>query len=249
MNNKKLLLKMCECGCGEKVSKPGNKFICGHNRNRKGVYLSEEARKKMSVSQLSRWKNDHNNREKLVQRMSGKNHPMYGRKGKLNPRYGQHHTDEAKREIGNANKGERHGMYGKHHTEEARKRIGEAQKGEKNSNYGQHPPKGTGRGKGSYCLKGHWVRSTWERAVTDFLFKNNVEYEYESKRFLIGSKRSYRPDFYLPQYDLYIEVKGYMCSKSKLQLEWFKKQGYNLLIIDSEIYPNFEEVIWTTINF
>lgn len=36
-------------------------------------------------------------RPEFAKSISGKNHPAYGKRGKLSPRYGQHHTEEAKR--------------------------------------------------------------------------------------------------------------------------------------------------------
>ena len=73
----------------------------------------------------------------------GEHNPMYGKqgywkgktgpnKGKLagenNPMYGKHHTDEARRKIGEVNKGNQYRL-GKHHSEEAKNKIGETKKG------------------------------------------------------------------------------------------------------------------------
>ena len=41
------MIKLCECGCGEIVK---NRFVSGHNGNRRGVILSKESKKKMSES-------------------------------------------------------------------------------------------------------------------------------------------------------------------------------------------------------
>jgi len=48
-------------------------------------------------------------RPEFAKSISGKNHPLYGIRGKLSPRYGQHHTDEAKRKIGISQLGVRTG--------------------------------------------------------------------------------------------------------------------------------------------
>lgn len=57
-----------------------------------------------------------------------------------------------------------------------------------------------------------WFDSKWEVIVAKYLDDLNIkwdrevtgiEYEYE------GKKHLYFPDFYLPEYDKYIEVKGY----------------------------------------
>lgn len=50
LTNKEELLPLCKCGCGLIVTKPGNRFIHGHNR--KDVVVSDTTKKKMSVTRL-----------------------------------------------------------------------------------------------------------------------------------------------------------------------------------------------------
>lgn len=93
--------------------------------------------------------------EERRQRCSGENHPMYGRCGKYNPRYGTKHTKETKRKMSEAQRGrvmsetakqkvgeatkqrlqdpKNHPMYGKTHTKEAREKISRAGRGRKPS--------------------------------------------------------------------------------------------------------------------
>lgn len=55
------------------------------------------------------------------------------------------------------------------------------------------------------------VKSYEELIIANFLFINNVKYEYEREYpFDCGDpfKKTYRPDFYLPDYDLYLEHFG-----------------------------------------
>jgi DNA helicase IV len=52
-------------------------------------------------------------------------------------------------------------------------------------------------------LKGDYVRSIDERYIADFLFLQNIEYEYERK--YPNSSEPYYPDFYLADYDVYLE--------------------------------------------
>jgi len=52
-------------------------------------------------------------------------------------------------------------------------------------------------------LKGDYVRSVDERYIADFLFLQDIEYVYEGK--YPHCKESYYPDFYLSQYDIYLE--------------------------------------------
>lgn len=55
---------------------------------------------------------------------------------------------------------------------------------------------------------GHYVRSMWEANTARLLIYLNVSYEYEKHRFLLSTDTIYIPDFYIPSFDLFIEVKG-----------------------------------------
>ena len=67
-----------------------------------------------------------------------------------------------------------------------------------------------------------------------------IKWEYESKRFYfkesIDGVASYQPDFYLSEFDKWIEVKGWMDEKSKTRLRLFEEQYpeeyAKLLLID-----------------
>lgn len=52
-------------------------------------------------------------------------------------------------------------------------------------------------------LKGDYVRSVDERYIADFLYLQDIKYEYEKRYF--GTDELYYPDFYLPDYDIYLE--------------------------------------------
>ena len=94
-------------------------------------------------------------------RFAGENHPLYGRIGEDNPRYGTKHTDLAKQRMSVSAKqriakngfggllvgvqrfGPDNPFYGRHHTEEAKQRIREANTGRQlcgkdNGMYGRH---------------------------------------------------------------------------------------------------------------
>lgn len=60
-------------------------------------------------------------------------------------------------------------------------------------------------------LKGETVKSYGELEIANYLFSNNVEYEYEKeyKHETINKEyQQYYPDFYLPEYNIYIEYFG-----------------------------------------
>lgn len=51
------------------------------------------------------------------------------------------------------------------------------------------------------------VRSKYEKRTAEYLEKNKIKYQYEPLILLEG--RQYRPDFYLPDYNLFLEICGY----------------------------------------
>lgn len=60
-------------------------------------------------------------------------------------------------------------------------------------------------------LRGEEVASQAEKVIADFLFTHSVEYQYESIAEWANTaedKQEYRPDFYLPTHDIYIEHWG-----------------------------------------
>lgn len=71
------------------------------------------------------------------------------------------------------------------------------------------------------------VRSEWEAVVLRWLNKKKIKWEYEPKRFdfneIKRGTRSYLPDIYLPNLDIWIEIKGYLSKKDKTKIKRFKK--------------------------
>lgn len=81
-------------------------------------------------------------------------------------------------------------------------------------------------------------RSTWEVELAELLTSLGITYEYEPTRFYYKAhKESYLPDFYLPDYETYIEVKGYMDRRSQKRCNLFRKyQGseYGFILYEKE---------------
>ncbi|MEZ3170130.1 UvrD-helicase domain-containing protein [Halorubrum sp. RMP-47] len=75
-------------------------------------------------------------------------------------------------------------------------------------------------------LKGTEVKSRAEKLIADFLFTHQVEYQYEARASWadsVADKAGYTPDFYLPNYDLYIEHWG--IDESGLVAPWFSQNS------------------------
>lgn len=142
-------LKLCECGCGESVTKPRNRFISEHNGRGKprkdstkrkiseikrsgGRKLSDPILCECGCGQLTKPGN-----EFIKGHYIRTDHPMHhpGAVEKvrkfLTGRPGNKQSEEARRKNSEANSGEKNGFYGKHHTEKARKLMSELRKGEK----------------------------------------------------------------------------------------------------------------------
>ncbi len=74
-----------------------------------------------------------------------------------------------------------------------------------------------GKGLRGY-YKGYYCQSSWELAYVIYNLDHNVVFERNKKGFkyvLDGVERSYFPDFYLPDSDTYVEIKGYYDRKTK----------------------------------
>ncbi len=71
---------------------------------------------------------------------------------------------------------------------------------------------------------GNTYRSTWEIIVADAMYEAGIEYFYEPKRFkFYKEKESYLPDFYIPEYEGYLEIKGWYDERSRKRTRLFKK--------------------------
>ena len=148
MNKEKL--KLCECGCGGEVTKPGNRFISGHNR--RGVKLdddlkkrigesesrfyeensvSDETREKLRIAGLGR-KVSEETREKLRIAKLGKKASDEARENMRIAQLGHKVSDEARENMGIAKLGNKNAL-GHEVSEEAREKIRTAHLGRKHT--------------------------------------------------------------------------------------------------------------------
>jgi hypothetical protein len=104
--------------------------------------------------------------------------------------------------------------------------------------YKTHPfdIKLVGYSKGSYFRRLrdgriYWLRSTYEIRYAGILNSLNIDWEYEIPFYIDKLNSIYHPDFYLPDYDLYIEVKGYWSDNCINKIKEFNKQYNNIHLI------------------
>ncbi len=166
--------------------------------------------------------------------------------GENNPFYGKHHTEESKqkqRENHSNMWGENNLFYGKHHTEETLEKLREPKSeehkqkmrenapnrsGKKNPMYGKKAARLSGIGKGNYYdspLQGKvWLRSSYEIAYAKYLDEYKILWMYEMETFELSNEMTYTPDFFLPQFEKFIEIKGYMKPESQIKINKFLEE-------------------------
>lgn len=84
--------------------------------------------------------------------------------------------------------------------------------------------------------------SNWEIILSKSLTENNIFWT-RPKRFILSDGRSYTPDFYLPEYDVYIDPKAkrknyYRQSLLKVQ-KFSLETGYKCLVITEKKFLNW----------
>lgn len=96
------------------------------------------------------------------------------------------------------------------------------------------------------------VDGTWELLVAKFLDTTGLQWDRNTRRFpyyFENVERNYTPDFYVKDFDVYIEVKGYKTLKDTAKWEQFKNK---LLILQKNeielIKQNKYNIIWDNIR-
>ncbi len=102
-------------------------------------------------------------------------------------------------------------------------------------------------GEPSRTKRGEMVRSRAERQIADYFYENGVNYRYEDRVSATNSAFSEkvgRPDFYLPDFDLYVEYWGLVDAgdssdrnRYHAEMEWKKKRYYESRIRFVSLYP------------
>lgn len=98
-------------------------------------------------------------------------------------------------------------------------------------------------------------RSTWEIFLAETLTSLGIKYEYEKERFYFKEhKESYLVDFFLPDYNVWVEVKGWMDKRSAKRIKLFLKYysgttGFFLMEKEEmELFKEKPELIFTYIE-
>lgn len=88
-----------------------------------------------------------------------------------------------------------------------------------------------------FLYKNQKMRSSWEVLFAVWLDLSQIKWKYEPKTFSFDTF-NYTPDFYLPEFDCWIEIKGWFRDNSKEKLMIFK-QKYNFQLFSSKELKDF----------
>lgn len=110
-------------------------------------------------------------------------------------------------------------------------------------------------GHASVTNNGETVKSIGEKQIADYLSSLNIRYIYEKEvrsRGILFTKHISNPDFYLPDYNVYIEYWGLVnADKRKVRedyvrtMKWKMRQYHNAGIKFVSIYPkNLRYLDW-----
>ena len=93
---------------------------------------------------------------------------------------------------------------------------------------------------------GTWVQSDGERLICEILYAEQIRYRYD-ERFRILDGYAIRPDFYLPEFDVYIEYWGldttdYRIGMLKKQ-QLYQQQGKRLVSLYPDDKPRMRETL------
>jgi hypothetical protein len=82
----------------------------------------------------------------------------------------------------------------------------------------------------------HWktgeelvCQASYEKAVVEHFNENKINFLWQPEAFSLPNGSTYRPDCYLPDQNLWIEIKGYFRKDAQEKWEWFQS-----------VYPNSE---------
>jgi hypothetical protein len=93
---------------------------------------------------------------------------------------------------------------------------------------------------------GRWVQSDGERIIADYLAEHNIVYRYDERLQIIDGY-AIRPDYYLPEFDLFIEYWGMDTTDYKIGMlkkqKLYKLQGKRLLSLSYKDKPRLREAL------
>ena len=149
-------------------------------------------------------------------------------------------SDETRYKMGNS-------WRGKKHTEQEKIAISNGMKKAVKENPESYSSININGRVGVYYYKGVKLNGTWEVIFAEYLDRNNIRWERPTIGFEYiwnNDKHTYYPDFYLPDIDVYVEIKGYERERDKFK--W--KSVSNLIIIKGNEIRQIENNTFDIMN-
>jgi hypothetical protein len=94
-----------------------------------------------------------------------------------------------------------------------------------------------------FVYNGIGMRSNWERLAAGRFDAAGIRWEYEPRRFRLPTGQYYHPDFYLPDADLWVEVKGYTTFNALSKFDIFVGLGHNAVLVTGQNDDEFLEEV------
>ena len=81
-------------------------------------------------------------------------------------------------------------------------------------------------------------KSDWESKYAEYLDDNGIEWAYESHTYLLSDGTAYTPDFWIPSWNLLVEIKGLLTDEARIKIELFRKEypDIKLLLVDRKTF-------------
>lgn len=80
-------------------------------------------------------------------------------------------------------------------------------------------------------FKIHWktgeellCQGGYESKVVDYLNTNKINFDWQPKTFMMSNGKTYRPDFYLSDKNVWVEIKGWMRKDAQEKWDWLKAE-------------------------
>jgi hypothetical protein len=85
------------------------------------------------------------------------------------------------------------------------------------------------------------VQGKWEKNVALWLNNNNIKWDRKTLKY--DNTRRYTPDFYLPEQDIYIEVKGWLREYDIIKMrKTINQNKINIKILDKLLYNKLSSI-------
>ena len=87
---------------------------------------------------------------------------------------------------------------------------------------------------GKYAYKMINMRSSWEVSFAEWLDSQGLHWDYEIHKFDCGELGMYIPDFYVVEWNLFVEIKGWQSDVGMKKFEYFKQNHESTALLFDE---------------